>query len=879
MESNASFEELLRVQEQRLRELGGQAEAPVPADGRVRVDADMLTAVNYALSCNGFELIRSLTVRNGTERALENLELRISAAPAFCGAYSRHIECIPAGESLCLKNVHLVLDAELLAGLTEKAKALLRFTLAEGEDPVYREELEISLLAFDEWHGAALYPELLTAFVTPNHPEVARLAAQAARFLGEWTGDPSLDAYQSKDPNRVLAQAGAVYAALQAENIVYSVPPASFEGAGQRVRLCDAVLGQRMGTCLDLSLLYAACLEALGLHSLLILQKGHIFAGVWLEALSFPEAVQDDASLVTKRLAAGVSEIAVVECTALTAGGDISFDRARSLAEEKLSDISRTEYIIDVYRSRLSGISPLPHRIQTGEGWHIEDAAPRQNISAAPRPVAGALDLGGGLSPESGGKLGQWERKLLDLGLRNALINLRPSRTVLPILTSSPEALEDALREGEDFTVFPRPADWHISGGEEGFGASRRSDGLDALIRSEFLNRRLRADCAEGEFARSMKELYRSARVSMEENGANTLYLALGLLRWYETPRSRKARYAPVVLLPVELAWKGAARGYVLRLRDDEAQMNITMLEKLKQDFGIAVRGLDPLPSDERGVDIRRVLTILRKAVMEQARWDVLESAYLGIFSFSQFVMWNDIRNRSADLARNKIVRSLMDGKLAWAAEDMEIGGRVPEEGVYLPLPADASQLYAIEAATRGESFVLHGPPGTGKSQTITALIANALAQGRTVLFVAEKMAALEVVEKRLDELGIGPFCLELHSNKSKKRDVLDQLRQALEVTKSAGPEMYETKARQIALLRGELDAYAGQLHETLPCGLSLYELANRYEQYRDAPELPAFSAGYAAGVTAEELDGHLAALQRLGAAARAVGHPQGHPL
>ena len=139
----------------------------------------------------------------------------------------------------------------------------------------------------------------------------------------------------------------------------------------------------------------------------------------------------------------------------------------------------------------------------------------------------------------------------------------------------------------------------------------------------------------------------------------------------------------------------------------------------------------------------------------------------MGTFSFSQFVMWNDLRNRSEDLARNKIVYSLIDGKLAWDACDMEISPRVTEDNVFLPLPADASQLFAISEACKGKSFILHGPPGTGKSQTITAMIANALAQGKTVLFVAEKMAALEVVKKRLEKLGI--VLSQLHSNKLKK--------------------------------------------------------------------------------------------------------------
>lgn len=198
-------------------------------------------------------------------------------------------------------------------------------------------------------------------------------------------------------------------------------------------------------------------------------------------------------------------------------------------------------------------------------------------------------------------------------------------------------------------------------------------------------------------------------------------------------------------------------------------------------------------------------------------------------FSLSQFVMWNDIRNRSDELMENKIVRSLMDGRLCWDAQPMTLDKAVPEDEVLLPLSADASQLYAIRAAGNGESFVLHGPPGTGKSQTITALIANSLAQGQSVLFVAEKMAALEVVQKRLAAIGIAPFCMELHSNKSKKKDVLEQLHQAMDVTRGQSCPQYQQKAEQISFMRKELEQYGGCTGKEAPVKMRM----KQYKQTR----------------------------------------------
>ncbi|MBD5101353.1 MAG: DUF3320 domain-containing protein [Subdoligranulum sp.] len=842
----------------------------------IRLDVAVLPVINYAMQQNGAVTVQSIGIENTTDSVIENVDIVITSTPEFALPFTRHIDHLPANQSVTISRPKLLLNGEYLAGMTEKVTGVLHIELKTGEKTLVSDNAETTVFAFDEWHGVGLYPEMLAAFVTPNHPELARIIARATEFLGQWTGDTSMDGYQSQDPNRVLSQAAAIFTALKEQAIAYVMPPASFERVGQRVRLCDMVLQQKLGTCLDLTLLYASCLEAVGLRPLLITTVGHIFTGVWLEERMFPECVQDDVSLITKRLASGVNEIAVVETTAVTTGKDLSFDQARSLGEQNLVT-HQVEYIIDVYRARMSRISPLPQRIHTAVGWEIRhDASFKEENLSAPTRLDETIQIDPNVPENDLPKKVQWERRLLDLGMRNTLINLRMTKTQLPILTNSLDELEDALADGSDFSILPRPADWHVE--EVSFEVLDKL-GTAGIIKAEFENKRLRSVFTESELSKVIKGLYRTAKTALEENGANTLYLSLGLLRWFESKRSTRARYAPVILIPIEMVRKSAVQGYVIRLRDDEPQMNITLLEKMKQDFGIVVKGVDPLPADEHGIDIRRVLTIVRKAVMEQPRWDVLETASIGIFSFSQFVMWNDIRNRTDDLLRNKVVRSLIEGKLCWDARAMEIGERVNENDVLLPMPADASQLYAIQAACSGESFVLHGPPGTGKSQTITSLIANALSNGKSVLFVAEKMAALEVVQTRLESIGIGPFCLELHSNKSRKKDVLEQLRQATEVTRLQTADAYAAKADQLAAMRAELDSYAQQLHRVLHCGADLYTLINEYEQYKDAPDIAAFDRSLLQGMTEQTLEQQQLVVDRMIAAAREVGHPHHHPL
>ena len=355
---------------------------------------------------------------------------------------------------------------------------------------------------------------------------------------------------------------------------------------------------------------------------------------------------------------------------------------------------------------------------------------------------------------------------------------------------------------------------------------------------------------------KNIKTLYRGAKTSMEENGANTLFLACGFLKWYEKDRKDPC-YAPILLIPVELVKKFGIK-YTMRRRDEDVQFNVTVSEKLRQDFKIEFDIFSKeLPTDENGVDVKRIFAQVKEAVSVLKDWEVVESCVLGLFSFSQFVMWNDMHSHRDSIAKNKIVKSLINGRLEWQYEDISATGKVPEEDVYLPIVADSSQLAAIKraAADEGASFVLHGPPGTGKSQTITSIIANCLANNKKVLFAAEKKAALDVVYKRLEKIGIAPFCLELHSNKVRKSYVLDQLKTASEVRLNAKIDGDYGKALDdIAAKRRELDKYVNELHTRRGCGMSLYELINVYASNQDAVDAGAFDEGFINELTPERI-------------------------
>lgn len=809
-------------------------------DKKISFSVQMTEAINYAMQQNYIPVVRSIILTNNTEEAIRDITVKISSEPEFIKPFQTDISQVQPGEPVEISPVRLVLSSEFLFSLTERLNGSIHVEVLSGGETLDESDHDIALLPYDYWQGGWILPELTAAFVTPNHPRVEELTAKAGVFLQKWTGDPSFTGYQSCNPNIVKKQVAAVYAALQAENIAYRTPPASFERLGQRVRMPYSVLEQKGGTCLDLALLFASCLEAVGLNPLIILITGHAFCGCWLEKQTFDDCAEDDISALTKRTADGMDMLCLIECTDFTAGNNTDFDHAEKHANDHLNDPSAFELAIDISRCRGNGIRPLPARVAENGVFTAVDYGKRKSgeITSAPKEIDLARHAALSESNVEITRKTLWERKLLDLSLRNSLLNFRPTSGSVQFMTSNLAVLEDAIAGGESFKICPAPSEISLALSDNKiFEIENEKDLVSAISEAEFKSHRIRTFIPADQLELVMKKIHRAAKLSIEENGANTLYLALGFLRWFETEKSERPRYAPLVLIPVDIIRKIQDRSYSLRIRGEETQMNITLLEMLRQDFGIDIKGLDPLPLDDSGVDIPLIFNTVRNGVMSKRHWDIEEIAFLGQFSFSQFIMWNDIRKRSDELERNKVVSSLISGKMNWKSESSVLTPRQLDEALKpsdmaVPMDADSSQLAAVCQAAKGESFVLHGPPGTGKSQTITNMIANALYNGKSVLFVAEKMAALSVVQKRLASIGLDPFCLELHSNKTQKKAVLSQLEKTLSVGHIKSPEEYSATAEKLLKLRRELNSAMEDIHRIQPAGISLYNAITEADKY-----------------------------------------------
>ena len=853
----------------------------------LRVEATLIAKLNLADFQNAVPMLRELSIVNDTALDAKDLELRIATEPGFLKTKTWRIDAVAAGGRCRIPDLDVQLDGALLTRLTEAELAVVTLTLRRRDDAapdLARLERTVELLPRNQWGGLSHLPDLLAAFVQPNEPAVERLLKQAAEVLRKNGKSPALDGYKGGS-KRAWELSSAIWSAVAAMGLDYALPPASFEHTGQKVRGPGQIAESGLATCLDLALLFCAAIEQVGLNPLLVFTKGHAFAGVWLRPEEFSTTVVDDVTALRKRVK--LKELLLFETTLATQRPAPAFSFAAQHATQQIAEDKEEafELAVDIRRARLQRIKPLASAESPVVG-----AAPEQvpvlepafdeppDLPELPEHGATADTDPATLNPKD--RLARWQRKLLDLSLRNNLLNFRSGKKALKLEAPDAGALEDLLSSGQALKLLSRPdlmdgADPRNQAIYEGREREdlRRAHALDALQRRELF-----IALQQDELEPRLVDLFRTARTTLQEGGANTLYVALGFLTWTRDDKAGQKYRAPLILVPVTLHRRSARSGFTLSLHDDEPRFNPTLIEMLRQDFKLDLGVADgELPRDDAGLDVRAVWNTVSKAIKDIKGWEVSEEVVLAMFSFAKYLMWKDLTERTDQLRENPVVRHLIDTP----RESYPSGAAFPDprrldidyrpEQIFCPLPADSSQLSAVMAAVRGKDFVLIGPPGTGKSQTISNLIAQCLAEGKRVLFVSEKIAALDVVYRRLREANLGEFCLELHSSKARKLDVLAQLHKAWEAQGDVDPDTWRTQAERLKRMRDDLNGYVDHLHFRHANGLSIFDAIGRVVAGEGIPALGlSWATAHAHGAAA--MDALRDVADRLDVIASAVG-------
>jgi hypothetical protein len=452
------------------------------------------SAINYAFQQNAIPVVKELRFQNDVV-SRKDLVIRVATEPAFAAPAEIRIQAIEPQGEFRVSPLDLKLSHDFLAGLNEKVVGWLKVEVVAGDTVLCSRTESVSLLARNEWCGLVALPEILAAFILPNDPALMPILGRASDLLRESTGRGALNGYQDKSRKRAWEQIAALYKAVAELGIRYINPPTSFESTGQRISFPSQIVAERFGSCLDLTLLFAACCERIGLHSLVLMHEGHAYAGCWLEERTFSDAADDGSDALQQMRKHETESLITVFETTLVAGespgllGDAERSARAHLETEKPFRLA-----LDVHQARLGRIVPLPvpgQRVAESAGGpvvvdtvegignrvFIDPLDPAANTAAA-KPAT---------------RIDQWKSRLLDLSLRNRLLNFKETKSTIRILSAAPEHVEDELAAESELALRPKPKFMSEEDPRHGATMSRqqRADALAVHLADELKHGRL----------------------------------------------------------------------------------------------------------------------------------------------------------------------------------------------------------------------------------------------------------------------------------------------------------------------------------------------------------------------------------------------------
>ncbi|MDN5962778.1 MAG: DUF4011 domain-containing protein, partial [Propionibacterium sp.] len=478
-------------------------------------------------------------------------------------------------------------------------------------------------------------------------------------------------------------------------------------------------------------------------------------------------------------------------------------------------DGSAVLFAVSVHEARERGVAALPARGHDESGQVVEASyQPASRPIFAPEPDRRPSIPRAPRRPKAPAQVEKWKRQLLDLSLRNRLINCpesafrRHSTVRLAVPSEMVGALEDLISDGTQLSLGCRDEQTPIDD--------------QTFLSAQLLERHgVTTDLTEDSYDSALQKIAADARTLIEETGSNNLFLTIGSLVWRSADRDLRS---PLILIPVKLHRKSRKSPYSLCLdQTGSSTPNFSLLERLSVDIGLQIPGLEDPEEDGSGIDVDGVLDAVRQALIENALdFHVEPTVCLGLFKFGGFRLWKDLEESWKEIARNPLVHHLIETPKAPFIDPNagQVTGDLDELVSRLPIPADSSQAQVVAEALAGHTLVVEGPPGTGKSQTITNLIVRAIADGRRVLFVAEKQAALEVVTRRLRSVGVADLVLNLHDREQRPEAVREKLRHAVDLSAAPDREGIRADWDRLHSGGGRLREYRQELHDPVVADL-----------------------------------------------------------
>ncbi len=773
------------------------------------------------------------------------------------------INGIAAGKASVIIGTDILPSRELLCEIETKRPENIKITVYSHGNAVLERSFDVELISKQTWLGLDNMPELIPMYIKTEDSYIAELVEAAKENLCRWQGYSKFTGYRDKSLS-AISQISAVYDAVCAQKIELAdsadllseridnirnfndiaiqrkATPLELsllfvtvlEAVGlnpiliffdryvmriDNIRNFNDIAIQRKATPLELSLLFVTVLEAVGLNPILIFFDRYVMVACWTVDNRFGEFSSEDLQRLVVRAASGVDEMCILDIMGLFAGDEKDFEDSAAIGMQKVLELQSFNSFLDIKTAR--------HLLAEDKSSFVTADTVQQ----------------------------QWEKNLKNLSMMDQLLNFNPRRNSLQLMIESAEALPEVLARGE-FVLLEGVQDFAENLYDDGFyRTTTRSTKFETIAMQEAQEGRLRTFVSNSDMQEQLDVIGRRVFQEIHESGVNTLYVGIGMLKWFDSNLSTTPRFSPLIFMPIVLSYSANYDRYIIELCDESKLLNLALIELLNDKYGI------DLSNAFENYDVRTVFSTIRDAVSSKQGWIIEDHAVISIFNFNELILWNDYRNREAELLANPIIATMANnarvryGRSPIPSKEL-VENSLANRSVVVPMSMDYSQLSAVFAVATGESFVVHGPPGTGKSQTIAGSIASAMYTGKSVLFVSEKAQALLEVQRRISELGLGGFCLSLHSGYVKKSEFIKQLTNSVTMELGVPEESFSELSLQLSAVRRKLEFASSEFSRPRLCGISIYDAILMCEENFNAPDAIWFNEAELGNITENAL-------------------------
>lgn len=818
---------------------------------------------NYSLCTNGVPLIKSLLLEVEPQEKVsefygKELCITIKSKPEIFASYQRYIS-INADGKCDISDIDLEMRTFAIENVSQIQKCTIDIALRDREEIFGTLSYTIDLQPYYCWSGFSCIPEYLCSLITPHQTEIERIVSSTYELLREQGELPITDGYEKKNINKVYAVTRAVYDTIRSLKITYNITKTDYLSKGVFLQTCEMLMERMIGSSLDISMVFAACLENLGLNPILAVFRNHVLIGCFLGDLSFTNPVTENYSELVSMARGPRKVLFLMEPTSLANGMSIDFENSCRMAMDYCEkNAGMFTAVVDIKAARTFGVKPLPDRIRENGITTFE-----KNETVFDDFFGDWVNINDENIDKLERELNRVKGEIFDFSENNTLINA-DFKNIIGLAYKNIDTFVTELMTPKTLIPAPFADNTESSLPEQCCAILEKS--LNELTEKED---EATTFCREKKLNKRLYSIYNI--VTCDRYYRYYTYIAFYYAKW-QSPDSSNVIYTPMFFYPCELS--GSPAGYKLRILSRHAILNPVFLEKIKRLFTVNFSALSKIPSHEILNRRDYIFSVISSAFNSHNRIKFIPYVTLGAYEFASF---EDYTNLTKQAVSDPVSRALFLGnepQLSELKTTTTDSDSVFPLNIPTPLETDHYQKKALCNALENRISFISGGSHSGKTRVAADIIFNILSASKTVLYVGGTQSACDDMEKYLDQLKLKDYTLFFTPHAPELSSAFEPVK----IPEKRPPELY-IKAQRLMQKRNDIANYYKALHKKQKTGFDLYQTVMQYEKYKNAKFCVPFSSTYIKELDEDKVIASFRQISELIKASKECGLPYHHPL